>query len=64
MRKRSVPHTFMERIEAQRCRLERELTNLPLGKQREVIAARLEQLRAATEMHEFLSLGEEVGVLR
>ena len=64
MRKRSEPHTFMERIEAQKRRLERELANLPLGKQRDVVAAQLEQLRAAAEMHEFLSLPEEAGVLR
>jgi hypothetical protein len=64
MRKRSVPHTFMERIEAQKCRLERELADLPHGGQRDAVAARLEQLRAAAEMHEFLSLREEAGVLR
>lgn len=64
MRKRSMPYTFMERIEAQKCRLERQLANLPDGKQRDAVAARLEQFRAAAEMHEFLSSREVVGVLR
>jgi len=54
----------MERIEAQKCRLERELANLPIGMQRDIIVARLEQLRAAAEMHEFLSLREETEILR
>ncbi|MDH2343669.1 hypothetical protein [Bradyrhizobium sp. SSUT77] len=54
----------MERIEAQKCRLEHELANLPLGMQRDIVAARLEQLRTAAEMHEFLSLREEPEILR
>jgi hypothetical protein len=55
MRKRSEPHTFEARLEAQRLRLERELAALPSGEKREVVAARIEQLHAAAEMYEFLS---------
>ena len=56
MRRRSEPHTFEQRLEAQRLRLERELAKTPEGQQRSVIAARLEQLQAAAEMYDFLSL--------
>lgn len=55
-RKRSDPHTFEQRLEAHRLRLEGELAKLQGGRQRELLAARLEQLQAAVEMHEFLSL--------
>ena len=56
MRRRSEPHTFEQRLEAQRLRLERELAKTPEGQQRGVIAARIEQLQAAAEMYDFLSL--------
>jgi hypothetical protein len=58
MRKRSEPHTFEQRLNEQKLRLEGELARLPRGRQRDAIAARLEQLEAAAEMHEFLSLRE------
>lgn len=56
MRTRSKPHTFEQRLEEQKLRLESELAELPRGGQREAIMARIEQLRAAAEMYEFLSL--------
>ncbi|WP_426412465.1 hypothetical protein [Bradyrhizobium ganzhouense] len=40
-------------------RLEHELASLPDGKQREVVAARIEQLQAAAEMFDFLSPREQ-----
>ncbi|MCP3459515.1 hypothetical protein [Bradyrhizobium sp. CCGUVB23] len=60
-RKRSDPHTFEQRLEEHRLRLEGELAKLQGaklqdGRQRELLVARLEQLQAAAEMHEFLSL--------
>ena len=64
MRRRSEPHTFEQRLEAQRLRLEHELTRLPDGRERDAVATRIEQLQAAAEMHEFLSLREEAGVVR
>jgi hypothetical protein len=54
-RNRSEPHTFEQRLEQQRLRLEVELAGLPRGRQRDLIAARIEQLRAAAEMHELLA---------
>jgi hypothetical protein len=41
-------------LEAQRLRLEHELASLSDGKQREVVAARIEQLQTAAAMFEFL----------
>ena len=55
MRRRSEPHTFEQRLNAQRLRLEQELARLPVGVQRDGVAARIEQLQTAAEMFEFLS---------
>ncbi|WGD50436.1 hypothetical protein QA641_33325 [Bradyrhizobium sp. CB1650] len=62
MRRRSEPHTFEQRLDAQRQRLERKLASLPHGKERDAVATRIEQLQAAAEMHEFLSLQEQARV--
>jgi hypothetical protein len=64
MRRRSEPHTFAQRLEAQRLRLEYELLGLPDCHQREVVAARIEQLQTAAEMFDFLMLREEAAVPR
>ena len=61
MRRRSEPHSFEQRLEAHRQKLERELASLPSGRQRDVVAAMIEQLQSAAEMHEFLSLRTDVG---
>lgn len=50
MRRRSEPHTFEQRLDAQKSRLEHELASLPDGDQREAVAARIEQLQAAAEI--------------
>ena len=55
-RRRTEPHTFMQRLGEQKLRLEIELERLPIGRQRDVILARIEQLQRAADMHEFLSL--------
>lgn len=58
MRKRSEPHTFEQRLDAQRLRLERELAGLPHGVERDAVATRIEQLQAAAEMYDFLARRE------
>jgi hypothetical protein len=58
MRRRSEPHTFEQRLEEQRLRLEHELTRLPDGHQRDSVVARIEQLQTAAEMFDFLRLRE------
>ena len=64
MRRRSEPHTFEQRLEAQRLRLEHELESLSDDKQREVVAARIEQLQTAAAMFEFLLPREPSAPLR
>ncbi|WP_166293483.1 hypothetical protein V5279_04735 [Bradyrhizobium sp. 26S5] len=57
-RKRSEPHTFEQRLEEHRARLESRLAQLPRGAEREQVAARIEQLRTAVELNAMLSMGE------
>lgn len=64
MRRRSEPHTFEQRLKAQRLRLEHELWCLPDGMQRDSVLARLDQLQTAAEMYGFLMLREEASVAR
>lgn len=64
MRRRSEPHTFEQRLEAQRLRLEQELASLPDGSQRDAVVARLEQLQSAAEMHDFLTVREAAAASR
>jgi hypothetical protein len=62
-RRRSEPHTFSERLSAQKIRLESELARLPDGKQREIVVARIEQLQSAAEMFDFLTLGNSPAIV-
>ncbi|KYH00959.1 hypothetical protein SE91_22695 [Bradyrhizobium sp. DOA1] len=64
MRRRSEPHTFEQRLDAQRQRLQHEIARLPDGQQRESVVARLEQLQTAAEMHDFLMLRQEISAPR
>jgi hypothetical protein len=57
-RKRSEPHTFEQRLEEHRVRLENRLAQAPSGAEREQLAARLEQLRTAAELNAMLSMSE------
>lgn len=57
-RKRSEPHTFEQRLEEHRVRLESQLAELPSGTERDQIAARIEQLRTAVELNAMLSTRE------
>lgn len=54
-RKRSEPHTFEQRLEEHKLKLEIQLARLPSGTQRDSIAARIEQLRTAAELNAMLS---------
>lgn len=54
-RKRSEPHTFEQRLEEHRVRLEVELKQLPDGAKRNQMVARIEQLRTAVELNAMLS---------
>ena len=54
MRRRSEPHTFEQRLDAQRLRLEHELACLPDGHRRDCVVARIDQLQTAAEMYDFL----------
>jgi hypothetical protein len=56
IRNRFEPHTFEQRLEEQRPRLEVELAGLPRGRERDLVVARIEQLHEAAEMRELLSL--------
>lgn len=64
MRRRSEPHTFEQRLGAQKLRLEHELSGLPDGRQRDVVLARIDQLQTAAEMYGFLKLREEAAAPR
>ncbi len=57
-RKRSEPHTFEQRLEEHRMRLESQLARLPQGAEREQTAARIEQLRPAVELNAMLSMSD------
>ncbi|MCC8938185.1 hypothetical protein H8A99_17310 [Bradyrhizobium sp. Arg68] len=56
-RKRSEPHTFEQRLDEHRVRLEGELARLPEGDARNSVVARIEQLRTAMELNAMLSAG-------
>ena len=54
-RKRSEPHTFEQRLEEHRVRLENLHAQLPPGAEREQIIARIDQLKTAVELNAMLS---------
>ncbi|MCJ9704235.1 MULTISPECIES: hypothetical protein [unclassified Bradyrhizobium] len=64
MRRRSEPHTFEQRLAAQKLRLEHELSGLPNGRQRDVVVARIDQLQTAAEMYGFLMLRDDAAAPR
>lgn len=55
MRKRSEPHTFQQRLDEQRLRLESEALQLPDGDRRIAIIKRIEQLQLAADMNAWLT---------
>lgn len=64
MRRRSEPHTFEERLDAQRLRLEHALSRVPDGHQRDTLVARIDQLQTAAEMYDFLMMREDAAASR
>jgi hypothetical protein len=55
MRKRSEPHSFEQRLEEHRSRLEAEAARLPRGSERDAVMKRIEQLQTAADMNSWLS---------
>nr|WP_249147719.1 hypothetical protein [Bradyrhizobium sp. AUGA SZCCT0177] len=54
-RRRSVPHTFEDRIAAEKARLEAQATKLKPGPQKEVLLRKIRQLETASHINEWLS---------
>ena len=54
-RRRSVPHTFEDRIAAEKLRLEAQDANLPLGAQKDALLKKIEQLETASHINKWLS---------
>ena len=54
-RRRSVPHTFEDRIAAEKSRLEAQAANLPLGPQKDALLKKIEQLETASHINKWLS---------
>ncbi len=55
MRKRSEPHSFEQRLEEHRQRLEAEAAKLPRGSERDAVMQRIELLQRAVDMNIWLS---------
>jgi anaerobic glycerol-3-phosphate dehydrogenase len=64
MRRGSEPHTFGQRLDQQRLRLQDQLARMPDGQQRDTISVQIERLQAAAEMHDFLMLRKEAAAAR
>nr|WP_249135106.1 hypothetical protein [Bradyrhizobium sp. AUGA SZCCT0222] len=54
-RRRSVPHTFEDRIAAEKARLEAQVTKLKPGPQKEALLRKIRQLETASHINEWLS---------
>jgi hypothetical protein len=54
-RRRSAPHTFEDRIAAEKARLEAEVTKLKPGPQKDVLLRKIRQLETASHINEWLS---------
>ncbi|MEH2563938.1 hypothetical protein V1289_003565 [Bradyrhizobium sp. AZCC 2289] len=55
MRKRSEPHSFEQRLEEHKLRLEAEAARLPSGSERDDIMKRIELLQRAADINIWLS---------
>jgi hypothetical protein len=58
MRKRSEPHTFEQRLDEHRARLEAEAARLPHGSERDDVMKRIAQVQTAADMNMWLSAPE------
>ena len=54
-RRRSVPHTFEERIAAEKAKLEADVARLKPGPKRDALIKKIRQLETASHMSEWLS---------
>jgi hypothetical protein len=54
-RRRSVPHTFEEKIAAAKAKLEAKVAKLKPGPHREALLSKIGQLDTAASMNEWLS---------
>ncbi|MET3839368.1 hypothetical protein ABIE49_001446 [Bradyrhizobium sp. OAE829] len=54
-RRRSVPHTFEDRIAAEKARLEAQVAKLKPGPQKEVLLRKIRHLETASHINEWLS---------
>ncbi|MBR0916578.1 hypothetical protein AB7008_37140 [Bradyrhizobium sp. 521_C7_N1_3] len=54
MRRRSKPHTFAERLAAEKVRLEQEAAKLTAGRELEGILSKIRQIDVASDIHEWL----------
>jgi len=54
-RRRSVPHTFEDRIAAEKAKLEAQIVQLRPGPQMDEILKKIRQLETASHMNEWLS---------
>jgi hypothetical protein len=54
-RRRSVPHTFEERIAAEKAKLKAQVAKHKRGPQREALLEKIRQLETAIHMNEWLS---------
>jgi hypothetical protein len=54
-RRRSVPHTFEDRIAAERAKLEAQIAKLTPGPQMDALLRKIDQLETAAHICEWLS---------
>ena len=53
-RRRSTPHTFEDRIAAEKARLEAQVAKLPLGSEKDRLLEKIGQLEKASYMNKWL----------
>ena len=54
-RRRSIPHTFEDRIAAEKAKLEAQVAKLKPGPQMDALREKIRQLETASHMNEWLS---------
>jgi hypothetical protein len=57
-RRRSIPHTFEDRIAAEKARLEAQVAELKPGPQKEGLLKKIGQLETASHINEWLTSPE------
>jgi hypothetical protein len=54
-RRRSIPHTFEDRIAAEKARLEAQVARLPDGPKKDELFEKIRRLETASHINEWLS---------